>query len=68
MNRFSLLLEQIIYSPSRNRKIELMSNYFRNTIDPDRGYSLAILTGNLKFNKLRVFTSNLGVFTSIYSA
>ncbi len=52
MNRFSLLLEQIIYSPSRNRKIELMSNYFRNTIDPDRGYSLAILTGNLKFNKL----------------
>ena len=61
MNRFSLLLEQIIYSPSRNRKIELMSNYFRNTIDPDRGYSLAILTGNLKFNKLTSLGQGPGI-------
>lgn len=49
MKAFSTLLNALILTHSRNRKLELLTNYFRNTEDPDRGYALAVLTGNLSF-------------------
>ena len=54
---FSNLLNDLILTSSRNRKISLLIEYFSSTPDPDRGYALAALTGSqtLKMQKLRFF-------------
>jgi DNA ligase-1 len=49
MNRFAELLDRLAYEPSRNNKIKLLTEYFRTTPDPSRGYALAALTGALSF-------------------
>jgi len=49
MNRFAALLDRLSYEPSRNGKLRLMTEHFRTTPDPDRGYALAALTGTLSF-------------------
>src|SRR3954464_1389884 len=49
MNRFAALLDRLAYEPSRNAKLRLMSDYFRTTPDPERGYALAGITGALSF-------------------
>jgi DNA ligase-1 len=47
MNRFAELLDRLAYEPGRNNKLRLMTDYFRHTPDPERGYALAALTGSL---------------------
>ena len=49
MNRFAELLDRLAYEPARNSKLRLMTDYFRRTQDPERGYALAALTGALSF-------------------
>jgi DNA ligase-1 len=49
MNRFAELLDRLAYEPGRNNKLRLITAYFRDTPDPDRGYALAALTGALSF-------------------
>ena len=49
MKRFAELLDRLSYEPGRNNKLRLMTDYFRHTGDPDRGYALAALTGSLSF-------------------
>ena len=49
MNRFAQLLDRLAYEASRNNKLRLMSDYFRRTEDPERGYALAAMTGGLTF-------------------
>src|SRR5262245_57040497 len=49
MNRFAELLDRLAYEPGRNNKLRLMTEYFRNTPDPERGWALAALTGALTF-------------------
>jgi DNA ligase 1 len=49
MNRFAALLDRLAYEPSRNAKLRLLTDYFRGTPDPDRGYALAAITGALSF-------------------
>jgi len=49
MNRFAQLLDRLAYEPGRNNKLRLLTGYFRETSDPDRGYALAALTGALSF-------------------
>src|ERR1700680_4073099 len=49
MNRFAELLDRLAYEPGRNNKLRLMTGYFREVRDPDRGYALAALTGALSF-------------------
>lgn len=49
MNRFAQLLDRLAYEPSRNNKLRLMTDYFRRTEDPERGYALAAMTGALSF-------------------
>jgi DNA ligase-1 len=49
MNRFAELLDRLSYEPGRNNKLRLMTDYFRNTPDPERGFALAALTGALSF-------------------
>ncbi len=47
MEDFAALLDRLILTPSRNAKLTLLTDYFRRTPDPDRGYALAALTGEL---------------------
>ena len=47
MKRFSQLLVTLILKTSRNDKISVLSEYFKYTPDPDRGYALGALTGTL---------------------
>ncbi len=47
MEDFAALLDRLILTPSRNAKLKLLSDYFRATPDPDRGFALAALTGEL---------------------
>src|SRR6195952_552274 len=49
MNRFAELLDRLAYEPGRNNKLRLITKYFREVEDPDRGYALAALTGALSF-------------------
>jgi len=53
MRRFAQLMELLALTPSRNRKIEAMAEYFAETPDPDRGIALAILTGGLSFKNVK---------------
>ena len=53
MKKFAQLLEVLALTPSRNRKIEALTQYFAATPDPDRGYALAILTGALTFKNVK---------------
>jgi DNA ligase-1 len=49
MNRFAELLDRLAYEHGRNNKLRLMTDYFRSTPDPERGWALAALTGALNF-------------------
>src|SRR2546423_406845 len=49
MNRFAALLDRLAYEPSRNAKLRLLTEYFREMPDPERGYALAAITGALSF-------------------
>jgi len=47
MRAFSQLLDDLVYTRSRNTKLRLIGDYLKLTPDPDRGYGLAALTGTL---------------------
>ena len=47
MEEFAALLDRLVLTPQRNAKLALMTAYFRATPDPNRGYALAALTGEL---------------------
>jgi ATP-dependent DNA ligase len=49
LNRFAALLDELLFTPSRNGKLRLMREYFATTPDPERGWALAALTGELGF-------------------
>ena len=56
MERFAALLDALVYTRSRNAKLDLIANYLRGTPDPDRGWALAALTGNLDFPAVKSST------------
>ena len=47
MRAFSQLLDDLVYTRSRNTKLRLIGDYLKQTPDPDRGIALAALTGSL---------------------
>ncbi|MEA3009173.1 MAG: ligase 1 [Sphingomonadales bacterium] len=47
MREFSQLLDGLVYTRSRNGKLKLIGDYLKRTPDPDRGYALAALTGEI---------------------
>jgi DNA ligase-1 len=47
MRAFSQLLDDLVYTRSRNTKLQLIGDYLKEVPDPDRGYGLAALTGTL---------------------
>src|ERR1700741_2258760 len=50
MRAFAELLDRLSLTASRNAKLILVRDYLRATPDPDRGWALAALTGELSFN------------------
>ncbi|CAN7460343.1 cisplatin damage response ATP-dependent DNA ligase [Phenylobacterium sp. LjRoot225] len=50
MRAFAELLDRLSLTASRNAKLTLVRDYLRATPDPDRGWALAALTGELSFN------------------
>ncbi|WP_296820062.1 cisplatin damage response ATP-dependent DNA ligase [Brevundimonas sp.] len=49
MRAFSELLDRLALTSSRNAKLVLVRDYLKATPDPDRGWALAALTGDLAF-------------------
>ncbi|WP_158742817.1 cisplatin damage response ATP-dependent DNA ligase [Acidisphaera sp. L21] len=49
MIAFAELLERLVLTPGRLAKIALLRRYFATEPDPDRGFALAALTGELAF-------------------
>ncbi|HEX8485074.1 cisplatin damage response ATP-dependent DNA ligase [Sphingomonas sp.] len=47
MHAFAALLDSLIYTRSRNAKLKLIGDYLRAPSDPDRGWAMAALTGDL---------------------
>jgi DNA ligase-1 len=50
MRAFAELLDRLSLTASRNAKLTLVRDYLRETPDPDRGWALAALTGDLTFD------------------
>jgi DNA ligase-1 len=56
MKAFSTLIDTLVYTTSRNRKLALIVAYLRETPDPDRGWAMAALTGELDFPAVKSST------------
>ena len=50
MRAFSILLDRLSFTRSRNAKLVLVRDYLAQTPDPERGWALAALTGDLTFD------------------
>ena len=50
MRAFAELLDRLSLTASRNAKLVLVRDYLKTTPDPDRGWALAALTGDLTFD------------------
>ena len=53
MQAFAQLLERLVYTRARNSKLRLIGEYLRAAPDPDRGWALAALTGNLDLAQVK---------------
>src|ERR1700757_4980264 len=49
MRAFAELLDRLAFTHSRNAKLVLVRDYLKAAPDPDRGWALAALTGELSF-------------------
>lgn len=56
MKAFAALLTSLIYTRSRNAKLDLIARYLQDAPDPDRGWALAALTGNIDFPAVKSAT------------
>jgi len=50
---FSQLLDDLVYTRSRNAKLRLIGAYLQETPDPDRGLALGALTGTLDIKAVK---------------
>ncbi|NNU81113.1 cisplatin damage response ATP-dependent DNA ligase [Halovulum dunhuangense] len=53
MKRFAALLERLALTPARSGKLRLLTDHFRDTLDPDRGIALAAITRDLDIRTVR---------------
>ncbi|MBI1341195.1 cisplatin damage response ATP-dependent DNA ligase [bacterium] len=53
MIAFAALLDRLILTPSRNEKLRVLTDYFRTTPDPDRGWALASISGALELPSVK---------------
>src|SRR4249920_1735296 len=50
MRGFAGLLDRLAFTPQRNGKLTLLRDFMRDTPDPERGWALASLSGELSFD------------------
>ena len=55
MIKFSKLLDELLITPSTNQKVVLLTNYFKEVEQSDKGWALSILSGQVN---RRGLTSN----------
>jgi DNA ligase-1 len=53
VNDFAALLDALLFTPSRLGKLRLMREYFATAPDPERGWALAALSGELVFDEAK---------------
>ncbi|MBO0904775.1 cisplatin damage response ATP-dependent DNA ligase [Jiella sonneratiae] len=53
MKAFADLLDALVLQPSRNGKLRLIVEHFRAVADPERGYALAAITGDLDVKSVK---------------
>jgi len=53
MQAFAALLDRLVYTRSRNAKLRAIGDYLRTVPDPDRGWGLAALTGDLSLKAVQ---------------
>jgi DNA ligase-1 len=53
MQAYAALLDRLVLTPGRNGKIRLLVDYFGAVPDPDRGYALAAITGDLSIASVK---------------
>jgi DNA ligase-1 len=53
MKAFAALLDRLVLTPARNGKLRLLADYFAAAPDPDRGYALAAITGELSIASVK---------------
>ena len=56
MRRFANLVDTLVYTRSRNAKLDAIAQYLRETPDPERGWALAALTDSLNFPAVKSAT------------
>jgi DNA ligase-1 len=56
MHRFADLVDTLVYTRSRNAKLDAIAHYLRTTPDPERGWALAALTDSLDFPAVKSAT------------
>jgi DNA ligase-1 len=56
MEEFAALLDALVYTTSRNRKLALIADFLRSQPDPDRGWAMAALTEALDFPAVKSST------------
>src|SRR6201998_489168 len=61
MKAFAELLDRLALTASRNAKLVLVRDYLRAAPDPDRGWALAALTGELAFDAAKPALMRKGV-------
>nr|WP_198912369.1 cisplatin damage response ATP-dependent DNA ligase [Parvularcula mediterranea] len=54
VNRFAELLDRLIFTPSRNGKIRLLTSYFSSVPDPERGWAVAAITRDLEIRSVKM--------------
>ncbi len=53
MKAFARLLDRLSFTPARNAKLTLLRDYLSKAPDPERGWALASLTGELTFDQAK---------------
>ena len=53
MKKFANLLEQLLFTYSTNRKIEILATYLKSLDYKEKGITIAVLTGNLNFKNIK---------------
>ncbi|MCC2601073.1 cisplatin damage response ATP-dependent DNA ligase [Sphingopyxis yananensis] len=52
MKAFATLLERLAFTNGRNAKMQILRHYLQDTPDPDRGWALAAITGQLELRNI----------------
>ena len=53
MKKFANLLEQLLFTYSTNRKIDILATYLKSLNHKEKGITIAVLTGNLNFKNIK---------------